>query len=852
MDKYKVIVRIEETKKLASEKKYKEAYEEMKFLNLAKMKNYEDLIIFADIFVRNKKYVEAKELLERLHKKTVTRRLLTQLIFVSAKTKNFVDAEKYYEEYIKIAPKDINRYILRYRIDKEKGVSKDMLIRTLEELKEYDYIEEWAYELAKLYHKAGRSKECIRECSNIELWFGDGIVVEKAKLLREHHISALSDEPLGKISNEIMDFTATGKLIDLLGMIPANKGEEDTFAHTSEFEKDNDKVDEKNKKFLPEYKEEYHFEEASSGEMKEISFSDNKIIGDEGIKEDNDDEEREELAKILAWEDKKDKPRKHNSFMKTFRDMLFIKDYEGEDNDEYEEEVEEDLEASALEENTDIFKDEDTEKKDIQKKDVQKEELQRVDSYKEDLVEEGLKAKVDYEETPYEELEDSEDPEDSEISEESKASDEEIEDDEIDDDEEIEDGEIADEEEVKVELSDADFDPELLALEKIIVEEKTRQEIEKSKREIETEANNVARDIRKDLAQEISSYVEEEKKVKNEFKEDMEKLDAMVTKRIIGVDDILKEQSDTNPKSDTKVVEPVIEKEKKADQPRLQVDEPTQRENVEEVLAKTSIPEVTCQPSKLSKEAAKNSKISEELFRNFAKNESLSDSLAKAFARVSENKRCAHFIISGESKTGKSTLAKMIAKQLKNMGALATGKVARIDATKFNNVDLELKQDSLVDCCIIINNAHEISPYAITGLISMLIKFNGRTMVILETNNDANVILKKTSEVGAYFTNIIEMPKYTVEDLIELAISYADAHEYRINDSAEFAMRNILEERIETLSQTKLVESVINIIDNAVINAQSRNRNKIKEMITLKTTDFDGFNEIDMQDIMPL
>ena len=95
MDKYKVILKIEETKRLASEKKYKEAYEEMKFLNLAKMKNYEDLIIFADIFVRNKKYVEAKELLERLHVKTVTRRLLTQLIFVSAKTKNFVDAEKY-------------------------------------------------------------------------------------------------------------------------------------------------------------------------------------------------------------------------------------------------------------------------------------------------------------------------------------------------------------------------------------------------------------------------------------------------------------------------------------------------------------------------------------------------------------------------------------------------------------------------------------------------------------------------------------------------------------------------------------------------------------------------------------
>lgn len=792
MDKYKVILRIEETKRLASVKKYKEAYEEMKYLNLAKMKNYEDLIIFADIFVRNKKYVEAKELLERLHVKTVTRRLLTQLIFVSAKTKNFVDAEKYYEEYIKIAPKDINRYILRYRIDKEKGLSKDILIKTLEELKEYDYIEEWAYELAKLYHKAGRSMECIRECSNIELWFGDGIVVEKAKLLREHHISALSDEPLGKLSNEVMDFTATGKLIDLLGLIPNNKSEEDSFAHTTEFEKDNDKVDEDNKKFVPERKEdEFAYKEDSSAKMKEIGGS-----------EDKTDLEREELEKILAWEE--EKPRKENSFMRAFRNLMSIKDYDGEDENDVDEEIEDEI---------------------IEEPDFEG------DKESED----------DYQHEKSEEVE--------QIEEEAGYEDE--------------------EKEVKVELTDEDFDPELLELEKIISSEKTKQEID-------AQANNVARDIRLDLAQEISSYVAEEEKVKSEFKEDMEKLDSMVTKRIVSMDDIILEldenkeaksivdmgepaqveESDVIEPAEELVAEPIQEEDSKeesaeelVDEPRPQVDESTQKENIEEVLAKTSIPERVNQPSQMD---GKNTKISEELFRNFAKNSYLSDALTKAFARVNENKRCANFIISGQRKTGKSTLAKMIAKQLKISGALATGKVARIDAARFNNVDLELKQDSLVDCCIIINNAHEISPYAITGLISMLIKFNGRTMVILETNADPDTILKKTSEVGAYFTNVIEMPEYTVDDLIELGRSYADLHEYRINDSAEFAIRSILTERIDSLSQTQIIEYIIDVIDNAINNAQGRNRNKLKEIITFKTTDFDGFNEIDMQDIMPL
>ena len=816
MDKYKVILRIEETKRLASVKKYKEAYEEMKFLNLAKMKNYEDLIIFADIFVRNKKYVEAKELLERLHAKTVTRRLLTQLIFVSSKTKNFVDAEKYYEEYVKIAPKDINRYVLRYRIDKEKGLSKEVLIKTLEELKEYDYVEEWAYELAKLYHKAGRSKECIRECSNIELWFGDGIIVEKAKLLREHHISALSDQPLGKLSNEVMDFTATGKLIDLLGIVPETKSEEDSFVSSSDFERDNDKVEESNRKVIPEYKEEeYVYQESSGAEMTEVNVSEE----DEKVAEPEYDEEQvdamlgqiledakpavdekveEQLDKILP-EENGEKPRKHNSFMEAFRNMLFIRDFEGEEKDEEENEDDEEIEDEESNEELDEASTNASE-----------------EAQGEPVIEEEINQEAYDEE----------------------------------------------EEEVKVELNDADFDPQLLELEKIIV-------ASKSQKEIDAQAKDVARDIRKDLAQEISSYVEEDEKVRSEFKEDMQELDAMATKRIISVDDIL-EQLDENKavtqeiatdeveealaldaKPEEAMPEETMPEEAKplVDEPQPVIDEPTQRENVEEVLAKTAIPE---KMPKLQDNEIKNAKISEEVFRNFAKNEALSDELTKAFAMVKENRRCANFIISGERKTGKSTLAKMITKQLKDMGALSTGKVARIDASRFNNVDLELKQDSLADCCLIINNAHEISPYAITGLISMLIKFNGRTMVILETSKEASTVLEKTSEVSAYFTNVIEMPKYTVADLIEFGHSYADLNEYRMNDSAVFAFRSILDEKIDSISQTEAVEYVIDVLDNAMTSAQNRNRNKLKEILTLKTTDFDGFNEIDMQDIMPL
>lgn len=850
MDKYKVILKIEQTKRLASEKKYKEAYDEMKFLNLAKMKNYDDLIIFADIFVRNKKYVEAKELLERLHTKTVTRRLLTQLIFVSAKTKNFVDAEKYYQEYVRIAPKDINKYILRYRIDKEKGLSKDILIKTLEELKEYDYVEEWAYELAKLYHKAGRSKECIRECSNIELWFGDGIIVEKAKLLREHHINALTDVPLGQLSNEVMDFTATGKLIDLLGIVPEQKSEEDAFANTTEFERDNDKVDEDNRRFMPQYNEESFYAGAEGGSMKEISAdiaddTDNQmeamdatkplseeqvdamlgqILEDKKpVKQEND----EELKKVTQNPQEK-KTKKHSSFVEAFRNMMAIRDYD-EEYKELEEDSEEDEAYEGISEDT------------VDQPQVELEEFNQEDET-EDVAEES--------------------------------------------DDEIEQETVSEDPEEEIKLTDADFDPELLELEKIISESK-------SKKEIEAEAKNVARDIRKDLASQISSYVEEEEKVKSEFKEDMEQLEAMATKRIVSVDDILaqldenkaeqeyveaeaeaqliesevkgnaEDEVETEFKEETDsqlIEEPEAEAEPEEvdaepveeDRPQPEVDEQTQRENIDKVLAMTSVHESPVQVQETDNIKPAKISVEKDVFRNFAENEYLKSTLNNAFVKVRDNARCANFIISGEKKTGKSTLAKMIVKQLKSMGAVATGKVARIDATRFNNVDLELKQDSLMDCCLIINNAHEISPYAITGLISMLIRFNGRTIVILETCQPAGVILEKTSEVGDYFSNVIEMPKYTTDDLIALGESYADMSEYRINDSGAFALRSILDERLDSMSQTAAVEYVIDILDNAMISAQNRNRNKLKEILTLKTTDFEGFNEIDMQDIMPL
>ena len=96
------------------------------------------------------------------------------------------DEESYYKEFVRMNPNNRDALILRYRIDKAAGVPISQLIDTLKSLKEEEYIEEWAYELAKLYQQAGRYEECAEECEDIKLWFGQGEIVERAKLLLEH------------------------------------------------------------------------------------------------------------------------------------------------------------------------------------------------------------------------------------------------------------------------------------------------------------------------------------------------------------------------------------------------------------------------------------------------------------------------------------------------------------------------------------------------------------------------------------------------------------------------------------------------------------------------------------------
>lgn len=193
---YDTIVKIAEIKKRVDEGDMLSAQKVLDTMETKKIKNVKDLNLLARVYYENERYEEAQELYQRVYERTGTRRALYQLIDVLIKLNEAESAQAYLEQYQKKAPDDPYNYVFRYKIDKIKGESFEHLIGILEELKKVEYTEKWAYELAKLYYKAGLEEECIRECSDIILWFGEGTYVEKARILRSYYSGEADKEQI--------------------------------------------------------------------------------------------------------------------------------------------------------------------------------------------------------------------------------------------------------------------------------------------------------------------------------------------------------------------------------------------------------------------------------------------------------------------------------------------------------------------------------------------------------------------------------------------------------------------------------------------------------------------------------
>ena len=185
MEKMEYRTRIEEMKNLIEKNKFTDAMSVADTINWRKVHNINDLIAGSESYEAAGRIEEARDLLLVAHERSpIGRMILYKLCMISLKLKEIDVAQEYYNEFVQIAPHDSLKYILKYNINVAKGADNATLIKILEQLKENDFIEEWAYELAYLYHKTNQGDKCIALCDEIILWFGDGPVVERALELK--------------------------------------------------------------------------------------------------------------------------------------------------------------------------------------------------------------------------------------------------------------------------------------------------------------------------------------------------------------------------------------------------------------------------------------------------------------------------------------------------------------------------------------------------------------------------------------------------------------------------------------------------------------------------------------------
>ncbi|MSR94015.1 hypothetical protein FYJ34_07035 [Clostridiaceae bacterium 68-1-5] len=185
MDKYEYRVKTEQMMECFGNKQYKKAMEIADTIDWRRVKNVSMLNTVSEIYEQTGEFQKSRDVLFMAFDKAPgSRKIVYRLGTLALKIGDFSEASDCYEEFVKLAPKDPNQYILKYKIQKAQKTPIQEQIRTLEDFKKAEYIEKWAYELAKLYHDAGMTAKCIEECDDLILWFSEGKYVYQAMELK--------------------------------------------------------------------------------------------------------------------------------------------------------------------------------------------------------------------------------------------------------------------------------------------------------------------------------------------------------------------------------------------------------------------------------------------------------------------------------------------------------------------------------------------------------------------------------------------------------------------------------------------------------------------------------------------
>jgi hypothetical protein len=174
-----------QVRNLLEENKYTAALELIDTMSIRDVGSVEDLYLFADLYEKAERMEQKKEIFYHIYERTHSRHVLNRLLRLVLRMGDMEEARELFLAYEFAGDVTLETFELRYLLAKAEGEPRSVLIRILEELKKEEYTEEWGYQLARLYEQEGMRDECIRECKDLKLWFGEGRIVEKALELQK-------------------------------------------------------------------------------------------------------------------------------------------------------------------------------------------------------------------------------------------------------------------------------------------------------------------------------------------------------------------------------------------------------------------------------------------------------------------------------------------------------------------------------------------------------------------------------------------------------------------------------------------------------------------------------------------
>lgn len=870
MDKYEYNLKLDQIKALSAEEGYMSAAEIADSINWNKIKNVNTLVKIGEVYEKAERYQDARDILLMAYDRSpIGRMIIYRLAEVAIKMGDYDAATEYYDEFVEIAPHDDMKYVLRYAIKKGQGASFDELITILEEYKDEEYTEEWAYELAYLYHKAGKADKCIEACDELILWFGDGPYVERALELKMLYqpLTKAQEEKYRRFKAErekpaktkdtaevteigAMEMVKGGEIVHddvTIPQITVNQEKFNTVNLQQEIAKGMQQI----------------MEAKGKNEVADTMDTIKKIVEDipylklEKEQEDEDIKQPEETEHIATDEEI------DGSLKLNFKELL------GEDADgqmsmvmsektqlehqitgqmsiqdvleewektrhaaeialrEAEQQKLESAKARALQEAGDIMErlNDVIPKLDagVTPKELLEEEYLKVPvditEQKAAVAEPEAEQKSDMQELYAEEtvdeaqeLQEAEDEAVDEVQEPQEAEDEAV--DEVQESQEAEDeavDEVQEPQEAEDETTDEDKEQVGEPEDIIVAEESEADEILMQPTTMMPEITDDMLNADDDTADEEASQEEENTSEKRDFDHVTSFIEQEIAK-----------MTAKNPGLEKK-----LDMAKTRKMPDISLPEDLDSEEDDSKLKETKhIKELTSEQKAI--------------FSYFIPVKGMEDQICKAYNAVldhfnrKENASTGNLIIQGEQGCGKTMLATSFIKVLQKDGEQLTGKMGKIDAAALNKKDVQQVVRKITGGCLIIERAGDIDR-SIAAQLSFLMEHDitGTLYILEDTSKGIKKALSMDEGFASKFTEKISVPIFTNDELVLFAKSYSAELGYKIDEMAILALHNRIS-NIERIDQATTLTEVKDIIDEAIDREAHSGLKKAISILTAK------------------